>query len=399
MMTGPPRPTILHILSGDVWGGAEVAIYNLLNRLRHDPEWGLVVLAFNEGTLTARLRHLGIETHVIAEARTSFPGMCLAAHRLLKSRMVEMVHSHGYKEDLLALLVGRSLRVRRLASTLHGLSEPQVRGTLRAQATTRLDYVVLRRFFDRVIAVSEEMKQVLVKAHRFPESRVDVIHNGVPLPMTAPPPARAPAVVHIGSVGRLVPVKRFHLFLDVAARVRQQMDGVRFSILGDGPLRAELLARMRRLNLTDCVEILPPHPDPIPYYQSLDIYLNTSLHEGLPLGVLEAMACAKPPVAPRVGGIPEVITHGAQGLLVDASGAEDYARACMSLVTNGEMRAAMGESARKRVATHFSDRQMAEAYRRCYLELSWRPPARACTASGGNRRTGGEGLAGVSPHV
>ena len=142
----------------------------------------------------------------------------------------------------------------RLVSTLHGLSEPLVRSAVRARATTGLDYLVLRRFFDRVVAVSTDMKCVLVRVHRFPDSRMEVIHNGVPLHATAPRPARTSDVLHIGSVGRMVPVKRFDLFLDVAAHVRMKTDRVRFSLRGDGPLRAELLAKSKALSLDDCVE-------------------------------------------------------------------------------------------------------------------------------------------------
>lgn len=364
------KPTILHILSGDLWAGAEVAIFNLLSQLRHSPEWDLMVLALNDGILTERLRGVGIETHVLPEARTSFVGLCLAAHRLLRRRPIVIVHSHGYKENLLAFLVGRRLGVARLTSTLHGLSEPHVRGAARARVTARLDYLLLRGCFDRAVAVSADMKRVLVSAHRFRESHVEVIHNGIPVPASAPQPMRPSGVVHIGSVGRMVPVKRFDLFLDVAAHLRQATDRVRFSLLGDGPLRSALLAKAKALNLGTCVEFLPPQPDPLPYYRSLDIYLNTSLHEGLPLSILEAMACARPVVAPSLGGIPEVVTHGAQGLLVDSAEPGPFTRACLALVANSDLRTAMGENGRTRVAAHFRDTQMAEAYRRLYRELS-----------------------------
>ena len=377
MTTSTRRPTILHIFSGDLWAGADVAIFNLLNQLRLSPEWSLVALALNDGILTRRLRGVGIETHVIPETATPFGRIWLAAHRLLTGRTMEIIHSHRYKENLLAVLLAKSLGVKRLVSTLHGLSEPLVRSAVRARATTGLDYLVLRRFFDRVVAVSTDTKCVLVRVHRFPDSRMEVIHNGVPLHATAPRPARTSDVLHIGSVGRMVPVKRFDLFLDVAAHVRMKTDRVRFSLRGDGPLRAELLAKSKALSLDDCVEFLPAQPDLLAYYRSLDIYVNTSLHEGLPLSILEAMACARPVVAAKVGGIPEIVSHGVEGLLVESSEPQDFARSCMTLVTNRHLRAAMGESAERRVVAHFGDTQMAEAYRNLYLELSQGPSASA----------------------
>src|SRR5438046_10403904 len=87
---------------------------------------------------------------------------------------------------------------------------------------------------------------------------------------------------HIGTVARMVPVKGLDLFLDVAAALRRETQFVRFSILGDGPLREELARRTAALNLRDCVEFFAPRPDPVPYYRSLDLHLNPSAAEAMP---------------------------------------------------------------------------------------------------------------------
>jgi glycosyltransferase involved in cell wall biosynthesis len=384
--TNTSRPTILYVVSGDLWAGAEVAIFNLLNRLRHHLELRLVALALNEGTLTQRLRSIGVETHVISESGSSFAKLALSAYGLLKDRSIDIIHSHRYKENLLACLLARPLRARSLVSTVHGLSEPSAHDApapARPRLKTRLDYFLLRRRFDRVVAVSAEMKRVLERSHGFPDARVAIIHNGIPLPAAAPRGTLRSARLHIGSVGRLEPVKRFDLFLAVAARIRTEINDVRFSILGDGPQRKELVARARALKLDDCIEFRPASPDPVQYYRSLDLYLNTSLHEGLPLSILEAMACATPVVAPRVGGIPEIVSDGAEGLLVESSDPQDFTRSCLSVLTNSWLRSAMGERARRTVAAHFRDTQMAEAYGDLYLELFERS---AATPAGQVRR-------------
>jgi glycosyltransferase involved in cell wall biosynthesis len=370
-MTGRPSATVVHIFSGDLWAGAEVAIFNLLKQLREAPELSLVALALNEGTLAERLRGLGIETYVVPEAALSFPALLLATCRRLAKRRIDIIHSHRYKENLLAFLVAKSIGARSLVSTLHGLSEPaagETRPAGRTRLKSRLDYCILRHGFDRVVAVSAEMKRVLVRRYGYRESRVAVIHNGIPLAEPAAPTASSP-VLHIGSVGRLEPVKRFDLFLEVAALVRAGNRRVRFSILGDGPLRGELAAKARVLNVDDCVDFLPAVPDPRGFYRSLDIYLNTSLHEGLPLSILEAMAFTAPVVAPNVGGIPEIVSEGIEGMLVDGSEPRPFARACMALLADSGLRAAMGERARTRVQNEFRDTQMAAAYRTLYLEL------------------------------
>jgi glycosyltransferase involved in cell wall biosynthesis len=174
---------------------------------------------------------------------------------------------------------------------------------------------------------------------------------------------------HIGTVGRMVPVKNFDLFLTTAAAVRRQTEGVRFSILGDGQLRGQLIKKVKELKINDRLDFLPPYPDPFPYYRSLDLYLNTSIHEGIPLSILEAMSCTKPVVAPRVGGIPEIITHGEQGWLVEEYHPSAFSRACLRLIQDKDLRKTLGENALKRVTTCFSDYRMAESYKKVYQQL------------------------------
>jgi glycosyltransferase involved in cell wall biosynthesis len=116
------------------------------------------------------------------------------------------------------------------------------------------------------------------------------------------------------------------------------------------------------------VEFLPTRADPFPYYQSLDLFLNTSLHEGIPLTILEAMALGRPVVAPRVGGLPEIISHGEDGLLVEGREPKKFARLCLELMENKNLRMKIGDRAAKKIAAHFSSSRMAAAYLQLYVQ-------------------------------
>ena len=295
------RLTVLHIFSGDLWAGAEAMVFNLLDRLKDDPGLKIIALSLNEGILTGRLRDAGVEVHTIPEAENSFLKIFLKALNLFKGKKIDVIHSHRYKENLLALLLAKTMGVKRLVSTLHGLAEPTIQqdGKNSASLKTKMDYFILKRYFSHVIAVSQEMKKTLVQKHLFREEMVEVIYNGISVPCSTPtaprpltpgprPPAPDPRPLtnsrfHIGTVGRMVPVKDFDLFLEVAAEVVRENDRVRFSILGDGPLKQHLMEKAEELKISNYMEFLPPTPDPFPYYHSLDLYLNTSLHEGIPL--------------------------------------------------------------------------------------------------------------------
>ncbi len=365
--------TVLHVFSGDLWAGAEVMIFHLLSKLKDCDKLRIIAISLNEGTLADKLKAKGIETFVIPEMAHSFTRMFFKAYKLIKGKKIDIIHSHRYKENLLALLLAKSLGVERLITTLHGLSEPSNRpkGQIQMSLRTRMDYFALNHFFTRVVAVSHEIKDLLIERYGFSDGKVEAIYNGIELPYSSscPPPGSPNGVFHIGTVGRLVPVKDFGLFLDVAAEIMKQTDKVRFSILGSGPLKEQLIRKAKDLKIEEYVEFMSPITDPFSYYQSLDIYLSTSLHEGIPLSILEAMACGKPVVAPKVGGIPEIVCDEENGFLIEKRSPVSFAAVCLELVNNGAQRVRMGEACMKKAKDHFSSSRMAERYERLYLSL------------------------------
>jgi glycosyltransferase involved in cell wall biosynthesis len=371
------------VFSGDLWAGAEVVILNLLAALRDDPGLRVLAVSLNEGTLTERLRASGITTHVISEARHSLLGIVRQAAALLRHQRVAILHSHRYKENVLAWLLARSLGVSETVTTIHGVSEASKDSRLErwiARGRRGLDYFLVKRTFSSVIAVSDEMKRVLVAKYGFRESQIRVIRNGAGLPTQMPEPVFPRGILRVGTVGRLVPVKGLDLFLEVASVVRRQIPTVRFSILGEGPLHAELTRRAAELHLGDGMEFLAPRPDPFAYYRSLDVYLNTSRHEGLPLSVVEAMACGTPVISAAVGGIPEIVTDGEHGFLVQGREPARFAERCLTLLRDDRLRARMGERAAATARTQLSAQAMAAAYRRLYEECATRLRARDAVA-------------------
>ena len=362
--------TVLHVFSGDLWAGAEVMIFNLLQELRACDDLRVVALALNDGTLVRLLRSVGVETHVIPEEGRPFAAIVGKSLRLARQVRADVIHSHRYKENLLAWVLARCTAARGLISTLHGLPEATSgagRAGLRA-LIRRADLQLLKRGFDVAVAVSQELRGILVESHGFPEKRVRVIHNGVSVPVGEPPRReRSGREIHVGTVGRLVPVKAFDLFIEAASLVAREGPG-QFSILGDGPLRERLLGLVKTRGMETRIRVLPPMVDPAPYYRSLDVFVSTSLHEGLPVSILEAMAHGKPVVAARVGGIPEVVAHGEHGLLVEGRDPAEFARRILELARDEVRRQDMGERAALRARSCFSASRMGERYRALYRQ-------------------------------
>jgi glycosyltransferase involved in cell wall biosynthesis len=279
-----------------------------------------------------------------------------------------VLHSHRYKENLLAWILSKVLRADRLISTIHGMPEPQLQRTaLFARVKTRLNFALLRRCFYKTIAVSREMAAALVDNHKFSPDQVEVIYNGISLPEVPFRPYRSQTeTAHVGTIGRMVPVKDYALFLKAAAEIRRNHTLVRFSILGNGPLAAQLKEQAVEIGLGGSIEFLTPRPDIAAHYGILDVYVNTSQHEGVPLTVLEAMANGVPVVAASVGGIREIIVHGQSGLLVESRNPKDFAAACIRLLEDSSLRESIRRNAYQRVRRVFGEDEMARRYKAVY---------------------------------
>ncbi|MEQ1654311.1 MAG: glycosyltransferase [Nitrospira sp.] len=363
--------TVLHVFSGDLWAGAERMIVTLLRSLSSYQDLKLIALALNEGSLTKALRDSGIETIVLDEHANSFGGILFGAVRQLRGRNVNLIHSHRHKENFLSFWIGKLLGVKALISTIHGLPEfdGQARGNLRALVSMKLDHFLLKHAFSQIVGVSHDMRRVLVSRYGFPLKRLAVIHNGIDVPVPSSAAERMDckdAAFHIATIGRMVPVKDLSLFLRVAQCVQSQLKGVRFSILGEGPLMTSLATQVQDLGLSHCVRFESKRENPFPFLETVDLYLNTSRHEGIPLSVLEAMACRKPVVASMVGGLPEIITDGEDGILVKSRSPEVYAKWCIDLAKNSVFRAQLGLRAEMKISSAFSGETMGRSYYSCY---------------------------------
>lgn len=368
--------SVLHVFSGDLWAGAEVMTGTLLRQLALAPSLKVMALALNEGILTKKLRAAGIPVTVIPEAEHSMLQIVRKARRIFDRERVRIIHTHRYKENVLGWLLGQTWKGIHLVATLHGLPENatvQAGRSWKAALANFVNVVLLRYGFTRVVVVSHDMKHVLTQAGTFLPQQLRVIHNGIAVPkdpadrlyITSEKPH---GTVRIGTVCRLVPVKGLDLFLESAAAVRDRYPQARFAILGEGPLREELERRTKTLGIQSQIEWFAPREDPFPFYRSLDLYLNTSMHEGIPCSILEAMSVGLPVVAPRVGGIPEIVTDRETGLLVQERTGEAFAQAIMSLLDDSATRLKMGERGRQTILSQFGETSMAESYQALYRE-------------------------------
>ena len=359
---------ICHIISGDLWAGAEVMAFNLLRSLQELPEVAVSVLLLNEGRLAEELRALGLDVEVVPERDQSFLAVLRQARAFIRARNPQIIHSHRYKENILAWLCAQGRPPSHLVATQHGLPEPMA-GKQRsgARLIAGLNRYALARRFRRVVVVSNNIQAHFVQELGVAAERVRVIHNGLALPEPPPPSGEQPVLV-VGSAGRLFPVKDYPLMVDIAQAMTQTSSAVRFELAGEGPERPGLEARIGALALENRFRLRGHLETTETFYRGLDIYLNTSVHEGIPMSILEAMAHGLPVVAPAVGGIGEIIEDGVEGFLISSRDPQAFAAQCLRL-QDPELRRSMGRAARAKVERCFSASAMAQNYLRLYREL------------------------------
>ena len=376
------RVSVVHIISGDLWAGPENQLVTLLGALKSDQRFSLRVIALNHGVLVERLRALCVPVEVIAEGEHSFFKLLGAVASKLKEYDAMIVHSHRYKENILSALVARRSGATTLVQTVHGVTEvfSGVKA-LKARLYLLLNRLATRRAFQRVIAVSDEIREI-VQQELGEKPRVVTIRNAVALETLRPsiPAAElrdrlglqsnAPV---IGMIGRLVPVKAVDLMLDAFVRIQAALPQSQLVLAGDGSAADDLRAKAARLGVAGSVHFLGNRKDVPDLLQLFDLFVISSLHEGIPTVLLEALAMERAVVATAVGGIPEVVCDGEQGLLVPPCDDQALADACVRLLQSPEQRARLAAAGRLRIEAEFSAVVLGRKVGELYAELLSQP--------------------------
>lgn len=337
---GTPQLRVMHVISGDLWAGAEVQAFTLLKYLQ--PSVSLHVVLMNEGELASRLRALNMDVRVLPESQLSTFAIFKSLIGIIQEIKPHIVHTHRQKENILgglANLIAFPFSRARAHSlrTAHGAPEASPKGKQKIQVW--LDAWVGRHLQSAVIAVSEDLAKKL--SQTFPASHIKVVQNGVDCNGLAEQKAladfkaAAPDYLHIGIVGRIEPVKRVDIFIDMATQCIKsdllQRPCV-FHVIGDGSLRAAMEAKVSANGMNSSIKFHGHRSDMAACIASLDAIVMCSDHEGTPMTVLEALYLGTPVIAHDVGGLHELL-HDYPELLVQNHEPAAYAKSLASYVS------------------------------------------------------------------
>jgi glycosyltransferase involved in cell wall biosynthesis len=298
---------------------------------------------------------------------------------LCRRERVAIWHGHDYKSNLIGLLL-RPFWPMHLVTTVHGWVE----WTQRTSLYFKLDRWCLPRY-ERVLCVSDDLHAHCLDAG-VASQNCELLENGIDLEEFTRRRTRAAARRElgwrtdgwlIGAVGRLSPEKGFEVLIESVALLRERGIDVELVIVGEGKQKAELEALIGRLSLTECVRLLGYHPDVRLIYEALDIFALSSLREGLPNVLLEALALETPVVATRVAGVPRLIADGDTGLLVEPGHAPALADALARLLADVPLRERCRNAGRRLVEEKFNFAARVERLAAIYDSLLGRRTVRA----------------------
>lgn len=303
--------------------------------------------------VTDRPERAGVDYVEIRERHSFDPSVWPKLRRLIAERRIDIVHAHDYKTNLLTLLLGRASGVKPL-STAHGWTGHSLK---ERKLYYPADKKILGKF-PRLIAVSSEIGQELVRHGARPES-VTTVLNGIDHQQFIRQRGRereireslglSPRHVVLGAVGRLEPQKRFDILLDTFARLHRRRPETRLVIAGDGSLMEGLKTHRAALGLDDGVILLGHVANVVPVHHAFDLFVQSSEYEGTPNAVLEAMAMESPVVATAAGGTAELVEHNVHGRIVPVHDGERLYQAIDDALSQPDRTREMTRRARARV--------------------------------------------------
>ncbi len=368
-------------------GGTERLVLDLVESMS-SPDDAIVCCLDTRGRWGDELMSSGVPVHELRRGPGFRPALSRSILALARAHRVDVLHCHQYTPFVYGSLASLGPWAPGLVFTEHGRLSDAPPSQKRRWANAFLS----RTPGAVLCAVSEDVRRHM-SAEGLPHDRIEVIHNGIP-PGREPTPSDRLAARHtldvgredslvIGTAARLDPVKDLECLLKAFSLVRQRRDAV-LVLVGDGPEREHLERSAAELGVRDHTRFMGYRTDVRHLLAGLDVYVNSSISEGISLTILEAMASMLPVVATAVGGTPEIIDQSV-GALIPPRNADALSAAILHIGESGAARQTLGAAARRRVVDRFSLARMTARYHQLYRTLAGDP------ALGNSSTTGASG--------
>lgn len=366
---------VLIVISTRIVGGPGKGLIQIIPELNADGRVLPMLYTFKRHDTTdtaflAACRERGIEARVLVQRFNYDPRPFFTLARTIREQGVQVIQTHGYKENVFGLFLRITLRTRWICF-LHGTTEEN----LKVRLYHLMDRLVVR-FADRIVTVSQELAHRTVSRHQL--HKVRVVENAIAARKAEPNRflvsgwkarngvGKNPIVT---CVARLSPEKGHGVLLEAVRRLADAGLAFQLLVAGDGSLRADLERKCDRLRLRSHVRFLGEVKEMDIVYGATDILVLPSFKEGMPNVVLEGMSHGLAMVLTRVGAIPEMLRDGIDTMLVPPGDAAALGRALQRLLMQPQLARALGQAAKKALFPRFSVATRAENLIAIYREL------------------------------
>lgn len=373
MRTPANIPTVCQLLHTLHVGGAEILAARIARRLRQ--RYRFVFACLDDlGTLGEQLQQEGFPVEVVHRRAGLDLGCPWKLSRLYARHQVDLLHAHQYTPFFYALTSRLLHRRQPVLFMEHGRHQPDYPRRKRILANRLL---LGRR--DRVAAVGEAVRRALISNEGLPEDRIEVVYNGIDTQAFGQPDVdRASVRRELGlhedvfalfQVARLDYLKDHGTAVRTLGRLRDRGINARLLLIGTGPEEAVIRAQVDEQQLQEHVHFLGLRQDVPRLLHAADAFLLTSVSEGIPLTLIEAMAAGLPVVSTNVGGTAEVVLEGETGYLAPARDEVALADALTRLHRDPDLRRQLGVAGQQRARSIFDESRMAERYAQLYQEM------------------------------
>lgn len=363
---------VLQFITPTGFYGAERWILALNNNLDPEKVRSDLVVTTEKGQRPEILNHFNVgecqSFEIEMNARLSLPAIrSLVA--LIKQRDIDIIHSHGYKSDIMGLIAARLAGIKAV-STPHGFGEPV---DLKLKAFIGLGKFSLR-FCDAVVPLSEQLVDE-IKAAGVADRKTQFIRNAVDLKEVEQFRVRKQATDEIdrkrriGYIGQMIPRKKIDHILNIYNQIWLENNNVEIYLLGDGHSRAEMEALAKTLPCADSVHFLGFRNDRLELLSQFDLFVMTSSDEGIPRCLMEAVAMEIPVAAYDISGIDQLVKHEETGLLAKYGDQQTLKEYWLRLLTDKQQAEKLARQGRVFVNELYSGQRMAEEYTSLYQSL------------------------------
>lgn len=360
---------ILYIVTQSEWGGAQKYVFDLATNLSPD-QYEVAVASGGHDELFIKLDEKKVKSYKLKNlVRQINPIKDIKAYfeikKLIKEIKPDILHLNSSKAGVIGAIAGKHTGVKKIIYTVHGFvfNEPMA-------SWQKIIYIWAEKFSakykDKLICVSEFDRQIGIKNQISDENKFVTINNGIlKLNFLLKDEAKKELALPlnntiIGTIANFYPTKGLTYLTQAAKIVTEKYPNTFFRIIGFGQLKNQLDDEVKKLKLGDklLIDKIETKDGGYKYLLAFDIYTLPSVKEGFPFAILEAMQAGLPIIATSVGGIPEMIINGTNGLLVPPADPQALAEAIIKLLENKELAKKFGDQAKIDVAQNFSLEKM-----------------------------------------